>query len=705
MKPHKHHLLKCLHLFLSSLLLHISGITHSQSAQQQTIEFEDYVSELVQSEDEYLSMVEEWRELIDHWLEDPLHINSEEADLLLDARLISRYQLNKLKEYRLKYGDMLSVYELVFVDGWDSQTTARVMPLVSVIYREKPGHKKTRRMPVRQQLVVKTAFTPEKKSGYLEKTDANGDIKAPDYIGSPLRLSLRYDIDYRKKYQAGIRMEKDPGEPYLVTSQYGLLQGIKTPDHISGFVQVNRLGPVRQLILGDYRVSFGFGINLAAGQYGALSGSGPVSLAHRIRPNTSLGESGFMRGIALNCKLSRFTLTLFGSSLRLDGTSPVIDTASGKVISFSSLDQSGMHRTNTQLDRRKAIRGDMLGGHLVYGNNWLKAGVIAHYKQFDAEVRKSARPSSKYYFGGRSNLVAGMATAIWLNKWQWFSEFSMSRNKGWAFLSGLNFTPVTGANISLVYRNFDIKYQNWHGMGFISQSRNNNEKGLRAKLRLGLPHRWNIEALADISESPWIRYNLDLPTSQFMAMGTVDKNWRSQGMLTLSFKYLRKTVEMPDVFTMIARAGYSEQFRIRMEGRYETIPGVAMKTRIESNMVWVPGKNYRPAWLLFQDIAFKLPHKAYRIWLRVCYFEVSSYDTRMYAYENDVLYDFTSYMYYGKGMRGILMLSWSPLAWIDTWVRFSTVFYSDRKAGSGSEQIDGNRMNELEFQVRIKIPG
>ncbi|MFO7614370.1 MAG: hypothetical protein R6W71_06995, partial [Bacteroidales bacterium] len=199
-------------------MLHISGITHSQSAQQQTIEFEDYVSELVQSEDEYLSMVEEWRELIDHWLEDPLHINSEEADLLLEARLISRYQLNKLKEYRLKYGDMLSVYELVFVDGWDSQTTARVMPLVSVIYREKPGHKKTRRMPVRQQLVVKTAFTPEKKSGYLEKTDANGDIKAPDYIGSPLRLSLRYDIDYRKKYQAGIRLEKDPGEPYLVTS-------------------------------------------------------------------------------------------------------------------------------------------------------------------------------------------------------------------------------------------------------------------------------------------------------------------------------------------------------------------------------------------------------------------------------------------------------------------------------------------------------
>jgi len=553
--------------------------------------------------------------------------------------------------------------------------------------------------------VVKTAFTPEKKSGYLEKTDANGVTKAPDYVGSPLRLSLRYDIDYRKKYQAGIRMEKDPGEPYLVTTQYGLFQGVKTPDHISGFVQFNRLGPVRQLIVGDYRVSFGFGVNLAAGQYGALSGSGPVSLAHRIRPNTSLGESGFMRGIALNCKLSRFTLTLFGSSLRLDGTSSVIDTVSGKVISFSSLDQSGMHRTNTQLDRRKAIREDMLGGHLVYGNNWLKAGFITHYKQFDAEVRKSTRAYSKYYFEGRSNLVAGMAAAIWLNKWQWFSEFSMSRNNGWALLSGLNFTPVTGANISLAYRYFDIKYQNWHGMGFISQSRNNNEKGLRTKLRLELPHRWNIEALADFSHSPWIRYNLDLPTSQFMALGAVDKNWRSQGTLIFSFKYLRKTTEIPDVFTMIARAGYSEQFRIRMEGRYETIPGVAMKTRVESNIVWATGRNYLPAWLLFQDIAFKLPHKAYRVWLRVCYFEVPDYDTRLYAYENDVLYDFTSFMYYGKGLRGILMLSWTPLPWVDTWIRVATVYYSDRKVGSGPEQINGNRMNELEFQVRIKIPG
>jgi len=686
-------------------LLLISSIIYSQSEQRQTIVFEDYVSELVQSEDEYLSMVEEWRELIDHWLENPLHINSEEADLLFEARLISRYQLSKLKEYRLKYGDMLSVYELAFVDGWDNKTTARVMPLVSVIYREKPGYKKIRRRPVRQQIVLKTAFTPEKKSGYLEKTDANGMTKPPDYVGSPLRLSLRYDIDYRKRYQAGIRMEKDPGEPYLVTSQHGILQGVKTPDHLSGFIQINRIGPVQQLILGDYRISFGFGINLAAGQYGALSGSGPVSLAHRIRPNTSLGESGFMRGIAMNVKLSRFTITLFGSNLRLDGTSPVIDTTSGKVISFSSLDESGMHRTGAQLDRRKAIRGDLLGGHLVYGNNWLKAGVIAHYKQFDAEVRKSTRPYSKYYFASRSNLVAGMAMAIWLKKWQWFSEFSMSRNKGWALLSGLNFTPVTGANISLVYRNFDIKYQNWHGMGFISQSRNNNEKGLRAKLRLELPHRWNIEALADFSHSPWIRYNLDLPTSQFMALGRVDKNWRSQGTLIFSVKYLRKTVEIPDDFTMIARAGHSGQFRIRLEGRYEVIPGVAMKTRIESNMVWLPGRDYQPAWLLFQDIAFTPLIKGYRAWFRVCYFEAMDYDSRLYAYENDVLYDFTSFMYYGKGIRGILMLSWSPLAWIDTWVRFSTVLYSDRKVGSGSEQIDGNRMNELEFQVRIKIPG
>jgi len=127
MKPFIHHLSIYKQVVFSIFFLPISGLIYGQTVPQQTVAFEDYVSELVQSEDEYLSMVEEWRELIDHWLENPLHINSEEADLLFEARLVSRHQLNKLREYRLKYGDLLSVYELSFVDGWDSKTTLRVI--------------------------------------------------------------------------------------------------------------------------------------------------------------------------------------------------------------------------------------------------------------------------------------------------------------------------------------------------------------------------------------------------------------------------------------------------------------------------------------------------------------------------------------------------------------------------------------------------
>jgi hypothetical protein len=112
-----------------------------------------------------------------------------------------------------------------------------------------------------------------------------------------------------------------------------------------------------------------------------------------------------------------------------------------------------------------------------------------------------------------------------------------------------------------------------------------------------------------------------------------------------------------------------------------------------------------PGWLIFQDIEFSPSRIDAKIWLRVCFFDVPGYESRIYAYENDVLYDFTSFMHYGKGIRGIVLFRWSPVIWLDLWLRLSTVYYTDRHIGSGWDEINGNRQNEIEIQARIKFPG
>jgi hypothetical protein len=62
-------------------------------------------------------------------------------------------------------------------------------------------------------------------------------------------------------------------------------------------------------------------------------------------------------------------------------------------------------------------------------------------------------------------------------------------------------------------------------------------------------------------------------------------------------------------------------------------------------------------------------------------------------------------MHYGKGIRGIIMLNYSPADWLDFWLRLATVCNTSRQIGSGYDEIEGNRQNEIEIQVRIKFPG
>jgi len=108
--------------------------------------------------------------------------------------------------------------------------------------------------------------------------------------------------------------------------------------------------------------------------------------------------------------------------------------------------------------------------------------------------------------------------------------------------------------------------------------------------------------------------------------------------------------------------------------------------------------------LIFQDVGIIAKQLRSKLWLRACFFDTQDYENSINAYENDVLYDFTSFLHYGKGLRGVFMIKTSPLAWLDLWLRISTVYYTNKKVGTGWDEVDGNRQNEIEVQVRIKTP-
>jgi hypothetical protein len=671
----------------------------SQENSKQVTAYEDYSDEVLSPDDAYLATLEEWQNMIDQWLEKPLCLNNEEADWLMEYKIISLFQLNKLKEYRYIYGNLLSVYELSFIDGWDFQTVRKVIPLVTAtLPKSSRTIKKFTFRSFRQSLILKTSFNTQKSKGYLNTSSQDNPAGGPIYSGPPVRMALRYDLEYRNRLAFGFRAEKDPGEPFLISSGPGL-NNIKTPDLLSGYLHIKKLGPVESVILGNYRLSFGYGVNLSGGQSAIKSRNGMSGMANQVKPQTSVSEAGFYRGATFLARSGRFTFSGFASMQKMDGTSLVTDSLSGKPVSFSTIDRSGLHRTETEMAGRKTISEKAAGGFLVYQNNWLKTGIIAIYNLFNASVTKNTSPYARFGLSGKENLVGGMSATIWLPKMQFFMESSISRNKGFALVSGLQLLPVPGALIVLTHRYFGMDYQNWNGSGFISSGRNAGENGLQVSLRIELARKWLIEFMTDNSQTQWASYGLAAPARQREIKVMAEKAWPDSRSLVFSFRYLNETVNDPDHSFRISHPVNLSQYRFRLEGRIEAMTGVRLKSRIEYNLV----QGFHPGFLMFQDIEFPMNKINARIWLRACFFDAIEYECSIYAYENDVLYDFTSFMHYGKGLRGIIMARVSPVEWLDLWLRISTIYYTNKHVGSGMDELAGSRQNEAEAQVRIRL--
>jgi len=90
--------------------------------------------------------------------------------------------------------------------------------------------------------------------------------------------------------------------------------------------------------------------------------------------------------------------------------------------------------------------------------------------------------------------------------------------------------------------------------------------------------------------------------------------------------------------------------------------------------------------------------------LRLQYFEADDYNSRIYAYENDVMYSYSIPVFYDKGIRYYINFNYDWSKKLSFWVRWAQSVYQDRSTvGSGLDEIRGNRRSELKIQARLVL--
>ncbi len=648
-------------------------------------------------------------ETLSYYYAHPLNINTATKEELESLKILTPLQVNAIIDYREKYGNFYSLYELYYVDGIDRETADLAMPFLTTEMKKNFSQKLNLKNVLRygrNQVFVRTQRVLEQRKGYLPIDDSLLEAKPNSrYLGSPYKLYFRYKFYYRNNVFAGITAEKDEGEEFFKGSQkYGF-------DYYSAHLFIQNLGKLKKIALGDFNAQFGQGLVLWTG---FSFGKSPFVLNTMKTPTglkkySSVNENDFLRGAGITYSFGSIEATAFASYKKIDANISLADTSDDDfdVLEVTSLQNTGYHRTPGELEDKNVLPLRVMGGNLTYrGKKHLKLGLTAVNYLFGADVNKAERLYNTYEFRGRELTNIGADYQYSAHSLYLFGEVARSSNGGIAQIHGVNFAMASNMSMSLVYRDYGVDYQSIYTSPFAEGSKPSNERGIYAGIQLFPVKYWEVSMYYDLYKFPWYRFRI----SEVNTHGNdflINVIYTPSRELKMYWRYKEET-KAEDLITASSEPSMKLTVpktirRFRYHVAYSVSPNWEFRNRIEFSH-YEKDTIRQDGILMYQDIIYKFTKVPLKIIGRFAIFDTDGYEARIYAYENDVLYAFSIPGYYYKGKRYYLLMKYSLNNHTDVWFRISQWYYTNKDViSSGLNEIEGHTKTEVKFQIRYKF--
>lgn len=637
-------------------------------------------------DDSYLLELERFRK-------NPINLNFAEADELRELRILTGLQISHFLLYRKLFGKFLSIYELQAIPSWDVQTVRRLLPYITISTAASVKDDiKNRFKNGEHTFLLRVTRILEKQRGF-DKT-----IPGTKYAGSPERIFLRYRYNYKNLLQFGVVGDKDAGEEFFRGAQkYGF-------DFYSFHLFARRIGSIQALALGDFTVNMGQGLihwqSLAFGKSSETLNIKRQSAT--LRPYSSAGEFNFHRGAGITIVKNNAEATAFVSFRKLSANF-VADTVNRQDY-ISSFLTSGYHRTPSEIADRNILSQTAAGGSFKYRTGRLVLSANGIWHRFSLPVQKRQEPYNLFAISGRNWYNISIDYSYTYKNLHFFGEAAADKDFDKAFVNGLLVSVDPRIDVSLLHRSISKGYQAINGNAFTENTYPTNETGLFAGLSIRPAMAWRVDAYADFFQFPWLKYLVDAPSrgTDFLTQVTYAPNRNAE--LYIRYRNVSKQRNLPGNITETNFLVMQPRQNLRAQCRLRTSPSVTLRSRAE--LIWFDrrGENAANGFLTYFDFIYKPLLKPLSGNIRLQYFETDSYDARIYAYENDVLFRYSIPFFYDKGIRYYINLNYDISRRISAWFRWAQTIYNERKTiGSGLDEIRGNKRSEIKCQLYWKL--
>lgn len=625
-------------------------------------------------------------ERLEFYLRNPIDLNKTYERELMELYFLSSFQIRELLLHRELSGSFISLYELQAIKGFNDQSIQRLLPFVSI--RQDASLSGLKFKDGKHDFIFRYGRVLEKQKGYMvpEKTGQS------HYLGTPDRLFVRYRYQLGNKLQVALNMKKDAGESFFKgDQQYGF-------DFYSASFFIKDIGKIQNLALGDYSLQLGQGLSLWNG-FSFGKGSLIQHVARQnigLRPYTSANESQYLRGAAATIKFGQIEILPFVSYKKFDGT------LSNDSLSFSSIGVSGYHRTAAENKNRNSVSQLLYGLNLFYNSRNLKVGAAAFRTRFDKPMLPNQQLYNVYTFKGEQLTNSSVYYHYTFRNIYAFGEGAYSIGSGLGSVNGLIASLSHQLSLVLLHRYYQKDFHSFLSQGFAENSKVINEKGLYTGLILTLNPRIEWVGYADYFKFPWMKYQVDGPSSGYDLFSQLVYSPRKTLNITLRYRYRNKE-ENAVLDGSVNKLENVIRQQARVEFKYDINDAIQFRNRFELMGYSKRGAMEEKGYMAYHDIIFKPLEKAISGNIRIAGFKTDGYNSRIYAFENDVLYGYSSPPYHNTGLRLYTNIRYRLQRNLDFWLRYASFLYEDKGVSSGLDYIAGNIKSDIRLQMRMQF--
>lgn len=660
------------------------------------------IEDAEESDADYTTIFDQLSYYYDH----PLNLNRADLSQLEELSLLTSIQINNLLAHIEKNGKLMTLEELQTIEGFDKEDIKMIMPFIKVTTNVDSPQLTLNELLKNGEntFFIRYQGLVEQKKGFSPISDS-ALAASPNsrYIGDATKLYTRYRYKYGNHLSIGFTAEKDAGEEFFTGSQK---QGF---DFYSAHVFVKNQGKLKQLAIGDYQAQFGQGLTFWSGQ--AFGKSADIMLIKRsgggLKPYTSVDESRFLRGGGVAFEFNKIEATAFYSYNKQDANIDFSDstTLDEELLTVTSVQQTGFHRTFNELQDKDAIIQQHMGGHLAYKTRRLNIGLTGIHNELNANFTPNLQTYSQFRNDDNKQTNIGLDYNFIYKNFNFFGEVSKTVDAGNAFVTGAIANLDPNFSIAILYRDYQRNFQPISSAAIGESSTNENERGLYTGFSAKLHKHFTLTAYYDQFTFPWLKFGIDAPSKgyQYLTQLTYKPSKKTEMYVRVRAKNKEKNTAI-DLNEGIDYLVNEKQTNYRYNFSYQISKSFKIKSRVELVNYDKEESPFETGYVIYQDIIYKALSSPFTFSLRYGIFDTDSYNSRIYAFENDVLYAYSIPAYYNRGTRTYLTVKYNIKRGIDIWLRYGLFYYDNIDViSSGLEEIQGNHKQEIKAQIRFKF--